>query len=311
MRRHKQFYVITTWVILALTSLSFKNNNAKTYAVYIYDDYATIDLNQKEKINILANDYGFSDGVSALTIIQEPSNGSVIINTDNSIYYTPNENYVGTDIFKYEICNTYGECGQGNVNIDIVYKDYTPKAINDSITTYWTKEKSITCVDNDLELFNPPITLNIEIPSQKGDCYTDGESTVFYSPGKGYSGADSIKYSICDEDGDYGYAWIIIDLLHDSSSNEIFVPNGFSPNGDGINDYFVVPDFDNASNVKLTVFSQWGNIVYENSNYKNDWDGISNSGSTNGNKLKVGTYYYRFVAADLNLDLKGYVYINF
>ncbi len=311
MNRFKSFYIMFIGIIFLVINLSFKFNYNKTNAVYIYDDYAAVDLNKSVQINILANDYGFSDGVGSLTIIQEPSYGYVTINNDNSINYIPNENYVGTDVFKYEICNTYGECGIGKVDIEVLYKDYNPVAINDTISLYWTKEKTINCIANDSNLLNPPISLNIEIPAQKGECYLNDDTTVVYSPGKGYSGADSIKYLISDEDGDLSYAWIIIDLLDDGSTKDIFIPNGFSPNADGINDYFKVPAFSNISNVHLTVFTQWGDIVYQSNDYHNNWDGIANTGSTNNSKVKVGTYFYRFIVEDLNIDRTGFIYINY
>lgn len=71
------------------------------------------------------------------------------------------------------------------------------------------------------------------------------------------------------------------------------IPNIFTPNGDGINDYFEIGYGEegkpiNDLNVyflsnKLTIFNRWGRIVYESNDYKNDWD---------GGKLPDGTYFY-------------------
>ncbi len=299
--------LISFTLLLIITSFT----NIETTSVAVHDDYAEVSLNKTEIINIIENDYGFADGINSLKLVEQPEHGTVRINDDYSISYTPEINYTGNDRLIYEICNTYGECGTATVDIDIIYKDYIPVAINDTISLYWTMKKMINCCENDSNLLNFPIELNIETPAKKGDCYTLNDTTVVYAPGKGYSGADSIQYSVIDEDGDYSSAWIIIDLLSNDSSNDIFIPNGFSPNGDGINDYFIVPDFENASNVHLSIFSQWGDVIYENKDYKNDWDGIANAGSQSGSKVNIGTYFYRFIVTDLNLDLKGYIYINF
>ncbi len=311
MKKNKSLYVFFFGTILFYLNMSFKNYDHKTTSVYVYDDYAAVNLNKEEKINIIANDYGFSDGISSLKIVVQPTNGTLTINSDYSVNYIPDTNYVGEDIFKYEICNTSGQCGIGKVDIDVLYKDYIPFAINDTITSYWSKEKIFNCCDNDSNLLNLPIQLNIEIPAQKGECNLYNDTSILYFPGKGYSGRDSIQYSVTDEDGDISYAWILINLLDNGSTDKIFIPNGFSPNGDAINDYFQVPDFENASEVKLTIFTQWGDIVYQNTDYKNNWDGIANKGSNKGSKVKVGTYYYRFIVKDLQLDQTGYVYINY
>jgi len=76
---------------------------------------------------------------------------------------------------------------------------------------------------------------------------------------------------------------------------EIFIPQGFSPNGDGINDLFVIRGA-NGLTVSLEVYNRWGNLVYKNEDYKNDWDGKPNTGivlsSADSNGVPDGTYYY-------------------
>ncbi len=76
-------------------------------------------------------------------------------------------------------------------------------------------------------------------------------------------------------------------------SVELFIPNGFSPNGDGTNDFFVIKGL-NGSSVNLSVYNRWGNKVYAKSNYDNSWDGSLNTGGVNWGSGKVpeGTYYY-------------------
>jgi gliding motility-associated-like protein len=64
------------------------------------------------------------------------------------------------------------------------------------------------------------------------------------------------------------------------------LPNVFTPNGDDVNDVFFVNGLENYSafgGVDLKVFNRWGNLVYEDSNYQNNWEGKDISG---------GTYYY-------------------
>ncbi|WP_211221716.1 gliding motility-associated C-terminal domain-containing protein [Spirosoma panaciterrae] len=75
----------------------------------------------------------------------------------------------------------------------------------------------------------------------------------------------------------------------------IFIPQGFSPNGDGINDRFVIRGL-NGLTVSLQVYNRWGNLVYQNEDYQNDWDGKPNTGivlsSADSNGVPDGTYYY-------------------
>ena len=74
----------------------------------------------------------------------------------------------------------------------------------------------------------------------------------------------------------------------DTTLNNITVPNAFTPNGDGKNDYFVVDGVDKFPANELVVFNRWGEIVYRAKPYNNDWGGNNQSGAP----LPEGTYYY-------------------
>lgn len=67
----------------------------------------------------------------------------------------------------------------------------------------------------------------------------------------------------------------------------IKVSNAFTPNGDGINEYWTVYDnYGCFKNVTVNVFNRYGSKVYESKDYKNDWDG-----RYKGKSLPIGTYY--------------------
>jgi gliding motility-associated-like protein len=66
-------------------------------------------------------------------------------------------------------------------------------------------------------------------------------------------------------------------------------PNIFTPNGDGKNDTFEIFGIEGFRGSKLTVFDRWGTVVFEDADYKNNWDGGDN---------KDGVYYYIFTRSD-------------
>jgi gliding motility-associated-like protein len=73
----------------------------------------------------------------------------------------------------------------------------------------------------------------------------------------------------------------------------LFIPEGFSPDGDNINDFFVIKGLPDDKENAITIFNRWGNKVYHNPNYDNSWNGTPNVGGTLGkDKLPPGTYYY-------------------
>lgn len=70
--------------------------------------------------------------------------------------------------------------------------------------------------------------------------------------------------------------------------NPFKIPSGFSPNNDGKNDAFVIRGLNNFNSSQLTVYNRWGEVVYTNSNYNNNWRGKNNRGK----QLSDDTYFY-------------------
>ena len=89
--------------------------------------------------------------------------------------------------------------------------------------------------------------------------------------------------------------------LQPDPNETVFIPEGFSPNGDGINDRFVIQRVPVGITIQLGIYNRWGNLVYESNDYKNDWDGTANQGvnvSRAGRNLPEGTYYYQVRLSD-------------
>ncbi|GAB3563622.1 hypothetical protein GCM10027578_07670 [Spirosoma luteolum] len=82
-------------------------------------------------------------------------------------------------------------------------------------------------------------------------------------------------------------------LVLPPTNTTIFIPEGFSPNGDGVNDLFVIRGVAGLR-VSLEIYNRWGHMVYKNDDYRNDWDGTANTGIlVDGEKgLPDGAYYY-------------------
>ncbi|PNQ74857.1 hypothetical protein C1T31_01595 [Hanstruepera neustonica] len=90
------------------------------------------------------------------------------------------------------------------------------------------------------------------------------------------------------------------------------VPEVFTPNNDGINDYFEIPCLDDYETNRLKVFNRYGVLVFQQENYDNLWDGKPNQGllHNSGKALPVGTYYYILEVGN-EKPIVGWVYLNY
>ena len=91
------------------------------------------------------------------------------------------------------------------------------------------------------------------------------------------------------------------------------IPEGFSPNGDQINDRFVIPDIaTDYPNYTIEIFNRWGQVVFEGNASTGDWDGISNRKTTLGNDvLPAGVYFYILKYNDgVTSPVQGKLYLS-
>ncbi|MES2520808.1 MAG: Ig-like domain-containing protein, partial [Bacteroidota bacterium] len=140
------------------------------------------------------------------TPVSNPSNGTVILNANGTYTYTPNPTFVGTDVFKYRVCDsgTPTLCDTATVTIEVY--DLTPSLINkaplaldDNTITPQGTPLTIAVKNNDIDpdantLGNPTL---VSTPT-KGTAVVNPDGTVTYSPNPTATGTDSFKYIICD-----------------------------------------------------------------------------------------------------------------
>ncbi|WP_299769486.1 gliding motility-associated C-terminal domain-containing protein [uncultured Dokdonia sp.] len=89
-----------------------------------------------------------------------------------------------------------------------------------------------------------------------------------------------------------------------------FVPEGFSPNEDGINDVFEISNLKDVFNYELSIYSRLGNLVYRGDNEIPFWDGTPNEG-IGGSEAPTGVYFWVLKLRDPTIDdMVGWVYLN-
>jgi gliding motility-associated-like protein len=113
--------------------------------------------------------------------------------------------------------------------------------------------------------------------------------------------------TITDQYGCSATATVKVSVMCDS----IDAPNGFSPNNDGINDYFNIKGIEDFDGNVVFIYNRWGSLVFKQKNYDNKWDGKCNvSGALMGQDLPEGTYYFLIDLNNEGKPLSGYVVLK-
>ena len=87
-----------------------------------------------------------------------------------------------------------------------------------------------------------------------------------------------------------------IQVFVDGEDIQIYVPNAFSPNGDGANDYFTLYTFENtiANIISMRVFNRWGGLLFDANNIPANTPLAGWDGRVKGSVVQSGVYTYLF-----------------
>ncbi|MGJ1267399.1 Ig-like domain-containing protein [Sphingobacterium spiritivorum] len=166
---------------------------------------------------------------------------------------------------------------------DPIPVDYmTVIGVDDDVETKAANELKIDVLANDevTKYAIDPGTVEVVTAAAEGTTSVNVDGTINYLPNKVFVGVDQFSYRVKDVRGRWStVANVKVNVL----SNPLIVPNVITPNGDNINDKFVLKGIETYDRVSLTIINRWGNEVYRNANYDNTWEGLN---------LNAGTYFY-------------------
>jgi len=136
-------------------------------------------------------------------------------------------------------------------------------------------------------------------------------------------GTEDVDYRDTDDDGDNVPTIVEVGIYEDCDNDGIpnyldtdvctpIIPEGISPNGDGLNDTWVIEGLEYFPDHKVWIFNRWGNKVFEAEGYKNDWRGTNTFDVAIANEnLPEGTYFYIFeTGIEGQAPLKGFIYLT-
>ncbi|HHE0466558.1 TPA: tandem-95 repeat protein, partial [Vibrio parahaemolyticus] len=164
----------------------------------IVADKATVVEDTPTIIKVLGNDTFEGDGkVVSLDTNNGPANGTVSVNPDGSVTYTPNDNYVGKDTFTY-VVTSGGVSESTTVEVNVTPVNDAPVAKDDIATTQEDTAVTIDVLSNDTDVDGDKLSLqSASVPEAQGKVeIVDGK--LVFTPAENFNGDAEIIYTVTD-----------------------------------------------------------------------------------------------------------------
>ncbi|MDD4384975.1 MAG: tandem-95 repeat protein [Bacteroidales bacterium] len=286
----------------ALVSITVKDG--ENVVPVALEDVAYTHTDIPVEIDVLANDSGLDDSPIIVYASQtDVVNGSAEVLENNQVRFTPAAGFVGEATFKYRVFDFDGDFDEALVT---VYVNSKLIAVNDKAEVMRNESVIVDVLANDKGIESIIPELTIMYAPLHGMAAINTDNTVTYTPDLNYFGEDAFEYKVCSQYGYCSEAKVNIDV----KIEKFRIPEGFSPDGDGINDKFEIIGIEVYNKVTISVYNRWGNVVYQNNNYKNNWDGKANASMSIGSTLPNGTYYYIIEIVDTKEKFTGNVFLK-
>jgi gliding motility-associated-like protein len=179
--------------------------------------------------------------------------------------------------------------------------------VDDFDSTAMNVSVAIPHLLNDFNPYSEPFSFRILEQPRNGTGRSYNDSLINYVPAMGFQGEDSLVYEVYYENGHPQTDTAVI-RIHVGSPIPLHVFNTISPNGDGVNDTWVIRGIEEFPDNEVTVFNRWGDVIrtwtrYDNA--ANSWDGTNKS----NRPVPDGTYFY-VIKAEPAGSFSGWIFVR-
>ena len=227
------FETATSTVTVAVAAV----NDLPTVA----NDSATTNEDTAVNIDVLANDSDVEDGTAlTVTAVGTTGAGVAVIESDNTVTFTPNADFNGTASFSYTVEDSDGGSRSGTVFVTVSPVNDAPVATDDSGSTAAATPVSVDVLANDSDVDGDPVLLDSVGTASNGtvsidDMGTPGDASddrAVYTPDGGFSGSDSFTYTISDGNGGTDTATVTVSVSGPSNSAPVAGDDSVNRNED-------------------------------------------------------------------------------
>lgn len=207
----------------ATISVTISNVNSAPLAT---NDTRTTPEDTPITIDVMSNDSDPDGDSIRIDSNDSPISGTAVISGD-SIIYTPNSGFTGTDIFDYTITDGNGGTQTATVTVTVEATNIPPIAVDDTASTAFETPVVINVAANDSDPDGTQ-TCVTGIASDPTSGYVNiltSGTEISYTPFDGFSGIDSFVYTACDDDGGTATATVTVTVAANTNQAPTLSPN--------------------------------------------------------------------------------------
>lgn len=175
-------------------------------------DVATTAEDTAVAISVLTNDSDPDGNPLIVTSAAGAAHGTLKVNADNTVTYTPAANYYGSDAFNYTISDGRGGTAGATVAVTVTAVNDAPIAVADAVATKINTSVTFNVLANDRDAENDPLTVIAFTKPAKGTLVSNGGGSFTYTPNQRFQGNDSFTYTISDGHGGTASATVSISV---------------------------------------------------------------------------------------------------
>jgi gliding motility-associated-like protein len=182
-----------------------------------------------------------------------------------------------------------------------------PFAVDDFDSTSMNVPVTIPHLVNDFNPFQEPFSFRIIDEPRHGSGQPFNDSLINYTPYPGFQGNDSLTYEIYYSEGHPQTDTAVVHI-HVGGPIPLHIFNTISPNGDGVNDEWIIRGIEEFPDNEVTVFNRWGDVIRTWTRYDNVtnvWDGSNK----NNRPVPDGTYFY-VIKAGAAGNFSGWIFVR-
>jgi gliding motility-associated-like protein len=245
----------------------------------------------------------------------------------DSLAFVPNAGFDGTTQFLWNGHDGSAYAERPAPAIIIILEDNTLSAIDSEIRMEDILVYTGSLLPNVINPANGALvfTTSPVVATEHGTLTIEPDGTFTYETTDDFSGTDAFTFEVCNTATPAQCAQAIItiivingrldsdrDGIPDAEEEPLVIYEGFSPDGDGMNDVWRIRSIENYPNNTVRIFNRWGNLVFEIKGYNNQdqaWSSHSTAGLVAGD-VPDGTYFYLIDLGNNQPPRSGYVIVN-